>query len=99
MTKSKKHSIPKVRSNSPTKDERLRSESRQFIKKYGLLNFLDVCQGTVNKVLVMKGLVTVEELRDAYLTDIMKASVKEACAESALFGKPPARFSASRQGK
>lgn len=51
-------------------NQKLRDVSNDFVGRHGSMVFLDVCQGVINKILVKKGIATVEELRDAYLEDI-----------------------------
>ena len=77
MKKSKKTKRD-VQSSTNELDQKLREVSRELITKYGLPVLLDVCQGTVNKILVKKGIVTVSELRSAYTEDIQRALVMEA---------------------
>jgi hypothetical protein len=72
--------MAKILSNFPIKsakeielDEQLKDEARKFLEKYGLLSFLDVCQGSLSNILVKKGIITSGELRDEYLLGISKA--------------------------
>ena len=53
-------------------DQNLCDAAAILIRDRGLLVLLDVCQGTINKVLIQKGIVTSDELRDAYMADITK---------------------------
>lgn len=55
-------------------DNKLRQESRKFILDHGLLDFLDLCQGAMSELLIKKGIISVNELRDAYLEKIQKAT-------------------------
>ena len=51
----------------------LRDAAAELVRRHGSVLLLDVCQGTINKMLVSKGIVTSDELRDAYMTDVQKA--------------------------
>lgn len=53
-------------------DQKLVDVSREFILKHGKLDFLDLCLGTINKILVEKKIVTKSELSEAYMADIVK---------------------------
>lgn len=55
-------------------DAELRVVAKEFIDKFGMFVFLDVCQGTVNKILVTMGIISSKDLRDAYLLDLRKAT-------------------------
>lgn len=57
-------------------DDVLRKIARDFVERHGLVRFLDLCQGTINKVLVKKGIITSNDLRDAYINDIQVATKK-----------------------
>ena len=67
------------------KDQELRDKARAFVYKHGESVFLDVCQGVVNKILVEKGIVTADELRDSYLRDLCKIDNDRTEAKRACF--------------
>jgi hypothetical protein len=58
-------------------DQELKDLATKFIEKNGMLEFLDLSQGTINKILVSKGIVTVSELRDAYTANIKAVMPEE----------------------
>ena len=76
ITKNIKRANPHARQQNKDHQALLRL-ARKFIQQYGLLCLLDVCQGTINKILVTKGFVTVDELCDIYRRDIQNAFVRE----------------------
>ena len=71
--------IPVNKQNKSTEqivlDEKLHNESTDFIREHGLLLFLDICHGSLNNLLVKKGVITSDELRDEYLVSL--SSVRE----------------------
>ncbi len=69
-----------IKAKRDAEDLILRKEAAAFVKQHGLIVLLDVCQGTINKILVKKGIVSVSELRDAYITDIRIAASRGAKA-------------------
>ena len=71
------------KANKDKLDKELNDEVQQFILHQGMDMFLDVCQGTINKLLIIKGLVTSDELRKAYLADIKCAAQRETKAARA----------------
>jgi len=48
--------------------EKCASEAKQYAKEFGEIDFIKTCLSAVNTVLVDKGLVTEDELRQAFLS-------------------------------
>ena len=72
-------------------DKALKARASQFVSKHGMVALLDVCLGALNKLLVIKGILTSVELREAYSEMLSKAMPIEAKSQ-----KAPAKKASSR---